>query len=79
MTGAGVVGIHDLIHGENVRGYIVLRPGVKRPTTAELIDFSRARMGYKAPDEIIVLEEMPINADGQGRPCGLDADGPRGG
>ncbi len=65
VASAGVVGIHDLIHGENVRAYITFRPDVKRPTTAELIQFSRARVGYKAPDEIIVLDAMPINAVGK--------------
>jgi acyl-coenzyme A synthetase/AMP-(fatty) acid ligase len=65
VAGAGVVGIHDLIHGENVRAYITFRPSVKRPTTAELIGFSRARVGYKAPDEIVVMEEMPLNAVGK--------------
>ena len=29
------------------------------------MQFSRARVGYKAPDEIIVLEQMPINATGK--------------
>src|SRR4051812_40354503 len=62
---AGVIGIHDAIHGENVRAYVSLRPGVKRPTMAELIQFSRARVGYKAPDDIVVLEELPINAVGK--------------
>ena len=65
IASAGVVGIHDLIHGENVRAYITFRPDVKRPTAAEIIQFSRARVGYKAPDEIVVLDEMPINAVGK--------------
>ena len=65
VASAGVVGIHDLVHGENVRAYVVFRPGVERPTTAELIQFSRARVGYKAPDEIVVIDEMPINAVGK--------------
>lgn len=65
VASAGVVGIHDLIHGENVRAYVTFRQGVKRPTTAELIQFSRARVGYKAPDEIIALDEMPSNAVGK--------------
>jgi acyl-CoA synthetase (AMP-forming)/AMP-acid ligase II len=65
VAGAGVVGIHDLIHGENVRAYITFRPGVNPPSIADLIQFSRARVGYKAPDEIIVLGEMPINAVGK--------------
>ena len=65
VASAGVVGIHDLIHGENVRAYVTLRPEVARPTTRELIEFSRARVGYKAPDEIVVLAEMPMNAVGK--------------
>ncbi|MGD9647444.1 MAG: class I adenylate-forming enzyme family protein [Pirellulales bacterium] len=65
VASAGVVGIHDLIHGENVRAYVTLRTGAARPTTAELIEFSRARVGYKAPDEIVVLDVMPVNAVGK--------------
>ncbi len=118
---ACVIGIHDTVHGENVRAYITFRPEVpgpkrtweatgmpsavreaisaagrnakswsnsalqeiieqgqpeagaegamgqrlKRPTWAELIQFSKARVGYKAPDEIIVLDQMPTNAVGK--------------
>jgi acyl-coenzyme A synthetase/AMP-(fatty) acid ligase len=65
VASAGVVGIHDLIHGETVRAYVVLRPEVARPTIPELIAFSRARVGYKAPEEIILLDEMPTNAVGK--------------
>ena len=65
VASAGVIGVHDLIHGENVRAYISLQPGVQPPTMAELIEFSRARVGYKAPDEIVVLREMPLNAVGK--------------
>jgi long-chain acyl-CoA synthetase len=65
VESAGVIGVYDLMHGENVRAYITWRSDVARPTMAELIQFSRARIGYKAPDEIIVLREMPINATGK--------------
>jgi long-chain acyl-CoA synthetase len=65
VEAAGVVGIHDLVHGENVRAYITLRLGAKRPTSAELIGFARARVGYKAPEEIVILEKMPLNATGK--------------
>lgn len=65
VENAGVIGVHDLVHGENVRAYITWRPNVARPTMTELIQFSRARVGYKAPNEIIVLDEMPINATGK--------------
>jgi long-chain acyl-CoA synthetase len=65
VASAGVVGIHDLIHGENVRAYITLEPGAKRPTAQELIRFARGRVGYKAPDQIVVLDEMPLNPTGK--------------
>jgi long-chain acyl-CoA synthetase len=62
---AGVIGIHNLVHGENVRAYVTLRSGVRPPTIAELIQFSKSRVGYKAPDEIIVLDDMPTTAVGK--------------
>jgi acyl-coenzyme A synthetase/AMP-(fatty) acid ligase len=65
VASAGVVGIHDSIHGETVRAYVVFRPGLKRPDIVELMQFARARVGYKAPEEIIVLDEMPNNAAGK--------------
>jgi long-chain acyl-CoA synthetase len=65
VEAAGVIGIHDLLHGENVRAYIALKPGIERPPSAELIKFSRARVGYKAPSEIVVLDEMPLNPSGK--------------
>ena len=60
-----MIGIHDLVHGEDVRAYIALKPGAKRPTASELIQFSRKRVGYKAPSEIVYLDEMPLNATGK--------------
>ena len=34
VESAGVIGIHDEIHGENVRAYITLREGAERPPTS---------------------------------------------
>ena len=62
---AGVIGIHDLVHGENVRAYITLKPGASRPISADLIQFARQRVGYKAPEEIVILDTMPLNATGK--------------
>ena len=31
----------------------------------ELMQFSRKNVGYKAPSEIVVLDEMPLNATGK--------------
>ena len=62
---AGVVGIHDTVHGENVRAYVTLREGAEQPSSADLIVFARERVGYKAPEEIVFLEEMPLNPTGK--------------
>jgi len=62
---AGVVGIHDTVHGENVRAYVTLREGAERPSSAEVIVFCRERVGYKAPEEVIFLDEMPLNPTGK--------------
>jgi acyl-coenzyme A synthetase/AMP-(fatty) acid ligase len=62
---AGAVGIHDEVHGENVRAYVTVRKGSERPVVADLIRFCRERIGYKAPEEIVFLDEMPLNATGK--------------
>ena len=65
VDSAGVIGIHNLVHGENVRAYVTLKPGRPRPSAEALIDFARRKVGYKAPEEIVVLDEMPLNATGK--------------
>ena len=65
VANAGVVGVRDELHGENVRAYVELKPGLPPPPVAELIAFARERVGYKAPEEIVFLEEMPMNATGK--------------
>jgi acyl-coenzyme A synthetase/AMP-(fatty) acid ligase len=62
---AGAVGVHDAIHGENVRAYVTLRDEAGRPTAADLIHHCRDRIGYKAPEEIVFLDEMPLNPTGK--------------
>ena len=65
VESVGVIGVHDLAHGENVRAYVTFAEGAPRPTSQELIRFARERVGYKAPEEIVVLEQMPITATGK--------------
>ncbi|GAB5471224.1 MAG: long-chain fatty acid--CoA ligase [Rhodospirillales bacterium] len=62
---AGVVGVHDLMHGENVVAFVGTKRGVEGPSPAALIAFARERVGYKAPEEIVFLEEMPLNPTGK--------------
>jgi acyl-coenzyme A synthetase/AMP-(fatty) acid ligase len=61
----GVVGIHDEVHGENVRAYVTIQDGVERPSSHDLIEFARARIGYRAPEEVVFLDEMPVNPTGK--------------
>ncbi len=65
VESVGVVGLHDLVHGENVRAYVALKPDAPRPKSLELIRFAKARVGYKAPEEVVFLETMPLNATGK--------------
>ena len=62
---AGVVGVHDTVHGETIRAYVTLRDDATRPSSAELIVFCRDRIGYKAPEEIVFLDQMPLNPTGK--------------
>ncbi|HEU5253602.1 MAG TPA: class I adenylate-forming enzyme family protein [Solirubrobacterales bacterium] len=62
---AGAVGVHDEVHGENVRAYVTVREDAEQPTAAELIVHCRERIGYKAPEEVVFLEEMPLNPTGK--------------
>jgi len=65
VESVGVVGLHDLVHGENVRAYVSLKPDAPRPKSLDLIKFAKARVGYKAPEEVVFLEAMPLNATGK--------------
>jgi acyl-coenzyme A synthetase/AMP-(fatty) acid ligase len=65
VESAGVIGIHDLAHGETVRAYVAVKQDVPAPKALELIQFARGRVGYKAPEEIVFLDTMPLNATGK--------------
>jgi long-chain acyl-CoA synthetase len=68
---AGAVGVHDEVHGENVRVYVTVHEDADSPSRADLIVFCRERIGYKAPDEIVFLDEMPLNPTGKIDRAGL--------
>ena len=65
VENACVVGVHDLLHGENVHAYVTTKDGVPAPGMQELIQFVRARVGHKAPSEIGFLREMPLSPVGK--------------
>ena len=51
--------------GIGPRRLLEVRDGMARPGSQELIRFARQRVGYKAPETIIVLDEMPLNPSGK--------------
>ncbi len=62
---AGVVGVHDSVHGENVWAYVTLKDGADVPRTQDIVRCARQTVGYKAPEVVIVLDRMPMNATGK--------------
>ena len=64
-----------LVHGENVRAYVTLRDASNHPGSQELIRFARERVGYKAPEEIVVLGGRAAHFYWEAGPDGFKADG----
>ncbi len=65
VANAGVVGVRDAVHGENVWAYVTLKDGVEKPRSQDIVRRAREQVGYKAPEVIVVLDEMPLNATGK--------------
>ena len=65
IEAAGVVGVPDTLHGQNIRAYVVLKPGVKTLPAADILKKARDRIGYKAPEEIVAIKKLPENAAGK--------------
>ena len=62
---AGVIGIEDSVHGQNVHAYVSFKSGFDAPSVPELISFARERVGYKAPEVLQVLPSLPLNSVGK--------------
>ncbi len=65
VENAGVVGVHDAVHGEDVWAYVCLKQGAPRPSMQDIIRFARERIGYKAPDVVTVLDALPLSISGK--------------
>ena len=44
---------------------MTLSEDAEPPSRADLVVFCRERIGYKAPEEIVFLDEMPLNPTGK--------------
>jgi long-chain acyl-CoA synthetase len=61
---SAVLGLpHDTL-GQEVAAFVSLRPGAAA-TVAEIVDFSRAELGYQKPRQVHIVERLPRNAYGK--------------
>ena len=60
-----MVGIHDEVHGENVRAYVTVQDGAAGPRARSSSSSRASAVGYKAPEEVVFLDEMPLNPTGK--------------
>jgi acyl-CoA synthetase (AMP-forming)/AMP-acid ligase II len=62
---AAVIGLPDAKWGERVTAVVVLHGG-QSVTSADIIDTCKSRLaGYKAPKEVIFVDELPKNVSGK--------------
>jgi long-chain acyl-CoA synthetase len=62
---AATVGFPDLLYGEEVKSFVVLREGCEA-TEAEIIEFCRARLAdFKCPKKIEFLDDIPKGPTGK--------------
>ena len=62
---AGVIGVADAVHGENVAAFVTLKGGATGVSPSDLIVFARKRVGYKAPETVSVVPDMPLTSSGK--------------
>jgi len=62
---AGVVGIPDAVYGEEIKAFVVAKPG-KHVNEEELIAFCKDRLPtFKRPKKVQCIESLPKNILGK--------------
>lgn len=62
---SAVIGVPDESHGEEVKAYVILKPGAS-VTPAELVAWSKENMAaYKYPRTVVVVDSLPMTATGK--------------
>ncbi|HYB21271.1 MAG TPA: long-chain fatty acid--CoA ligase [Thermodesulfobacteriota bacterium] len=65
VSEAAVIGIKDEIYGENIKAFVVLKPG-QTATTEEVIEYCRAKLSnFLLPKEIVFLKALPKSLVGK--------------
>ncbi|MEO1190691.1 MAG: class I adenylate-forming enzyme family protein [Pseudomonadota bacterium] len=65
VAAAGVVGLLDLLHGETLRAFVTLAENAEPVSEHDLIAYTRARIRFRAPEEIVFLDELPLDDEGE--------------
>ena len=62
---SAVIGVPDESHGEEVKAYVILKPGAS-VTPAELVAWSKENMAaYKYPRTVVIVDALPMTATGK--------------
>lgn len=65
VSEAAVVGIKDYVHGEDIKAFVVLKPG-EQATAEEIIEYCRTRLKtFKTPKELQFMDSLPKNIIGK--------------
>lgn len=65
VVGAAVIGEPDLVRGEAIKAFVVLRTG-SQLQAEEVISHCTARLAsYMVPKEVVFIDQLPINAHGK--------------
>ena len=62
---AAVIGVPSQVHGEEVKAYVILKPGAAA-TPEELVTWSKENMAaYKYPRTVAIVDALPMTATGK--------------
>jgi long-chain acyl-CoA synthetase len=65
VSEAAVIGMKDDVYGENIKAFVVLRPG-EEATAEEIIDHCRKKLtNFLLPKEVVFLKALPKNLVGK--------------
>jgi long-chain acyl-CoA synthetase len=65
VSEAAVIGMKDAVYGENIRAFLILKPG-QRATEKEIVDYCRGKLAkFFLPKSVIFVPTLPKNLIGK--------------
>ena len=63
---AAVIGLPSEQHGEEIKAFVILKPGFEDTTPDDIVDWSKANMAaYKYPRIVEIVPELPMTSTGK--------------